>query len=426
MFKSGPSIPFLKQRPLARSIISRIGAPVSAAYSTRKIGLGSKCMRVVRSRDSSELDVGFSSVNGFMDSEVLLSFCRSFYGSAQLGFDSGNGASVGWTALNCTASIPSVGVQQMTVAGGTTGRIDYQLIPVSQGDTVSVTATVTRTSGVSDVNTSRIQVEALNSSGGWLAGPISISNNTSTPVTMTGTYTVPAGVAYIKVGMYANPATTAITMTASGLLISVCAAAYVKTWYDQSGAEKHMTQSNAANMPAVVSGGALNTLNGKPTLTPRGSSTGLSVVMPFAANGSLTLNAVLTSAPGAGASVGVLSGSYANDVGFGIGYNTGYNAFQYGFAPEVKMTTQAAELPAVQTGTRTTSAISMSLNGTPGTPTSAPNTAAITSNLSILPTGIGSPSARISEVIVMPSSMTTVQRNYLERNQGAAFGISVA
>jgi hypothetical protein len=41
---------------------------------------------------------------------------------------------------------------------------------------------------------------------------------------------------------------------------------YIDTWYDQSGSGKNLTQATLANQPLIVNSGALNMLNGKPSV----------------------------------------------------------------------------------------------------------------------------------------------------------------
>jgi uncharacterized protein YodC (DUF2158 family) len=45
--------------------------------------------------------------------------------------------------------------------------------------------------------------------------------------------------------------------------------AYVSTWYDQSGNNRHATQTATGSQPLIVSSGSLVTENGKPALDNR-------------------------------------------------------------------------------------------------------------------------------------------------------------
>lgn len=49
--------------------------------------------------------------------------------------------------------------------------------------------------------------------------------------------------------------------------------AYVKTWYDQSGNNRHATQTVAANQPQIVSNGVIVTQNGRPTIDHTSTTT---------------------------------------------------------------------------------------------------------------------------------------------------------
>lgn len=48
---------------------------------------------------------------------------------------------------------------------------------------------------------------------------------------------------------------------------------YVETWYDQSGNSRHATNTNTATQPKIVTGGVLETKNGRPTILFSGSQT---------------------------------------------------------------------------------------------------------------------------------------------------------
>jgi len=64
------------------------------------------------------------------------------------------------------------------------------------------------------------------------------------------------------------------TQVSDGTLTTFCGAGdgFVRTWYDQSGNNYHMTQTATAAQPLVVSSGTLQTLSAKPTLVFDGAN----------------------------------------------------------------------------------------------------------------------------------------------------------
>lgn len=67
------------------------------------------------------------------------------------------------------------------------------------------------------------------------------------------------------------------TQVTDGTLATFCGAGngFVRTWYDQSGSDRHATQTTTANQPQIVSGGSVLTVNGKPALLFDGSNDSL-------------------------------------------------------------------------------------------------------------------------------------------------------
>jgi len=73
---------------------------------------------------------------------------------------------------------------------------------------------------------------------------------------------------------------------------------YIVTWYDQSGNSSNATQSSASSQPQILSGGVLNTINGKASINYNGTSHFLENTSFNALDGSLNgfLFAVTTTA----------------------------------------------------------------------------------------------------------------------------------
>lgn len=242
----------------------------------------------------------------------------------------------------------------------------------------------------------------------------------------------------IRVRRSSDNAEADIGFTTSGdldtvALLAHCGAGngFVTTWYDQSGNARNATQTTAGAQPQIVNNGVLEIANGKPAIRFNGSNTFFSgVSLPLS---QLTLSSVLNDVTQQGAirySIGTDTGSPESG-GRGI-----FSSFQFsgnqsvGYIPD-------AGVPVVQTGflptigqsyvvSLTTTATASSIwanggnNGTGGV---------ITLNQLF----IGQRGDDLwyydgynSETIVFPSAFSTTNRQTLERNQGAYYGITVA
>lgn len=74
---------------------------------------------------------------------------------------------------------------------------------------------------------------------------------------------------------------------------------FIKTWYDQSGNARDITQALTANQPMIVNSGVLNTQNGKPAVKGDGSTSYLQNTSPFMyGSGAVNIHTVLQGASG--------------------------------------------------------------------------------------------------------------------------------
>lgn len=242
----------------------------------------------------------------------------------------------------------------------------------------------------------------------------------------------------IRVRRSSDNAEADIGFTTSGdldtvALLAHCGAGngFVTTWYDQSGNGRNATQTTAGAQPQIVNNGVLEIANGKPAIRFNGSSMYLGgVSLPLS---QLTLSSVLNDVTQQGAirySIGTDTGSPESG-GRGI-----FSSFQFsgnqslGYIPD-------AGVPVVQTGflptigqsyvvSLTTTATESSIranggnNGTGG-------------RITLNQLFIGQRGDNVwyydgynSETIVFPSAFSTTNRQTLERNQGAYYGITVA
>ena len=206
---------------------------------------------------------------------------------------------------------------------------------------------------------------------------------------------------------------------------------FVTIWYDQSGNGRNATQTTAGSQPRIVNAGVLDIANGKPAVRFNGSNTFFSgVSLPLS---QLTLSSVLNDV------------TQALDIRYSIGTDTGspqsggrgiFSSFQYSSNKSVGYIPDAG-VPVVQTGflptigqsyvvSLTTTATASSIwanggnNGTGGR---------ITLNKLFIGQrgdGLWYYDGYNSETIVFPSALSTTDRQTLERNQGNYYNITVA
>ncbi len=206
---------------------------------------------------------------------------------------------------------------------------------------------------------------------------------------------------------------------------------FVTIWYDQSGNGRNATQTTPEAQPRIVNAGVLDIANGKPAVRFNGESMYLGgVSLPLS---QLTLSSVMNDVTQQGAirySIGTDTGTPESG-GRGI-----FSSFQFSSNKSVGYIPDAG-VPVVQTGflprigqsyvvSLTTTATASSIwanggnNGTGGR---------ITLNqLFIGQRGDNQwyYDGYNSETIVFPSALSNTNRQTLERNQGAYYGIAVA
>jgi hypothetical protein len=211
---------------------------------------------------------------------------------------------------------------------------------------------------------------------------------------------------------------------------------FVTTWYDQSGNGRNATQTTAGSQPSIVVNGAIITQNGRPAISYDGVNDNLQATIPSLANQNnisfFGVTQILTrkytvflGSGGVAGTTGVRwglfgQGNFTND---GIGWaGTGSNV-TLGNGSLVPINT-----PYQAVYTKTPTQWRISLNGS--TISTVNDTSFPTSTYS-LTIGAESENAYIanalaSEIILIGGVISTTDRETLERNQGAYYGITVA
>lgn len=211
--------------------------------------------------------------------------------------------------------------------------------------------------------------------------------------------------------------------------------AFVVTWYDQSGAGLNITQATAASQPRIVLSGVIDKQNSKPTLTFSGSQA-LQTTSATAVITDLTANFVARWT--AGTSIITI---IDNDSDASAGWShqaredLAGDYLEFFYCP-YQVSTRAIDTSQTGNGTcRVLTGIARSgvdsRLWTEGTlKATASNAVPCQTKAKFVVGGWGSGGRNltgvISEVFVFYSALSDTSRLYLERNQGAFFGVTVA
>jgi hypothetical protein len=209
---------------------------------------------------------------------------------------------------------------------------------------------------------------------------------------------------------------------------------FVTIWYDQSGNNRHATQTTAGRQPRIVNNGVLETLNGKPSVRWDGSNDSLLLPSGFLFNQSQFSVNMVTQSPGNGLAA-VFGPQNTNSLGLELTYHGGYgyptliringtirNIPQTSFfsTDNIPTISTLSSTPTVQNGWLNGS-VFPSLSGGGNSPLNFNGTYAFgvfDANKFALMT--------MSEFIITDTVLSTTDRQTLERNQGAYYTISVA
>jgi hypothetical protein len=249
----------------------------------------------------------------------------------------------------------------------------------------------------------------------------------------------------IRVRRSSDNAEADIGFTTSGdldtvALLAHCGAGngFVTTWYDQSGNNRNATQTTASNQPRIVNSGVLEAVNGKPAI----SFDGLTQFINLPTSGAPTQNSSLigvfqttNSVFGAAGFINIANGAADPEIRLGVGTGgstTTYRAYWNGAYVTI-------DNPAVNFQNRSVFNVSFAASGGVTTNTVLVNgSVALSASRSGTWTGaseftigryiiVNSMRAGIAqELIIIQSVLSTTDRQLIERNQGAYYGITAA
>jgi hypothetical protein len=243
--------------------------------------------------------------------------------------------------------------------------------------------------------------------------------------------------AAIRVERSSDNAQLDIGFTASGDLDIAALLAFVGSgsgfvtiWYDQSGNNRHATQTTAGSQPRIVNNGVLETRNGKPALrllsstlniAPISFTNGYVGAVAAAASGDDNAPVVLYDPPVGGYN-GLMGFSGGSFIRFRVRSPDPHASFQY--ANPVNTNTLMSYTANTANGVAD---IRYFINGTQ----KATDTGAVITLPPVI--GIGGSHASqwlrdgtVQEVAVFNTALSTTDRQTLERNQGSYYNITVA
>jgi len=215
---------------------------------------------------------------------------------------------------------------------------------------------------------------------------------------------------------------------------------FVTTWYDQSGYARNAVQTSLAAQPILVTNGVVETINGQPTVRFSGNAY---LTVPFVTRDSWTLVASFAATTTDASSsyfhgpaiFGADTNGLATDVAMGVVVNgrwtlgagqpsggwtlSGTSTINDG---STRVATQRRTLPAGTVDLWINGASDGASTGLTSAHDQAPSTAAMGAN-STAPTRwwMGT----MSEVVLYGSSLSTTDRQTVERSQGAYLGITI-
>ena len=442
-----------------RPVLDSINAVAAAAYSLRKLrsAYSGSAIRVRRSQDNAEADIGFTST-GDLNTTALLNHVG--YENVLLRSEEFN--STTWQKGASTTATPNTTTDPLggntadsinTTAANTLTNFIYQNILTAGIKTLSVYAkqntnrylwayggavssnygalfdlqtgvvTTTNTTGVV-TSTSAAITDAGN---GWYRCSITYASTSNVYQAFASTnngsptYDINNNMTNSTIGsIFAWGAQLQNSGTLSPYQQTVATAwtsrnGFVTTWYDQSGNARNAIQATAGNQPQIATNGAVNLENEKPTILFDGVS---DVLVSSYGYASIPYGTSTVASQESWVSGDRL---FCSDNLFGgpVQFNSSPNLVPGGVTGNV-----SPQLPIGTLGVINYTNGSIMLNGNVAGTASGGQTA--TTRLNIGGGGIYLGNANISEMVVFNPALSTTNRQLLERNQGAYYGISVA
>jgi len=400
-------------------------AGAAAAYSMR-IPAGSPYSgplpRVRRSNDNAELDIGATGA------QVALN--RTF--ATASGWSLGTGVSYGANQLTFTNATRIAG-QDM---GLVTGRSYQVCVTVNKTGAGPTSAMRLSTGNSPSTETGPFTVIATNPPNGLNVFRATITANGPCLVIGADTNILSGSINFVSVQEATAIPGQDAWLDEFALLGHVgINSGFVTTAYDVSGNGRNATQTTTANQPRIVNAGVVDTFNNKPAMFNDGTRWLATAGISALTTGPVTANNV-------GAFTSIQSYRYFQSIGdtfagfqgWTIGAGGANNNF-YASAPGISNTSGTlltSNTGFVTTAVHTGSASSGFVNGTASAGTGnsftySVGTAPITiGGLSAAGTGSAMTGYVQEQVYFANTNISTTARQALERNQGAAYGITVA
>ena len=210
--------------------------------------------------------------------------------------------------------------------------------------------------------------------------------------------------------------------------------AFVTTWYDQSGNGRHATQTTTAAQPRIVNAGVIDTTGGLPAVVFNGSQW---IITPTILSRTTYPNAFVNCVYQNTLNSGTQSlwGGDGDWARFQLLSFAAAPSITYGLATGVAATPQTALLANTNRNvytfasqTNVTNGSNIFVNGVAGTAITETNTGIPTALTigAIFPGGLYPMVGSFQEFVYGFYTPSATQRQALERNQGTAFGITVA
>jgi hypothetical protein len=224
--------------------------------------------------------------------------------------------------------------------------------------------------------------------------------------------------AELDIGFSGNVLNTAALLTHCG-----ANSGFITTWYDQSGNTRNMIQATAGAQPRIVNAGTIDVFNGLPIIVcdttddVMAAATWGTIAQPFSRNmvvrmaASLTAKHVMNTATG------------APNVADFINSGVDFTAFAGTTGPSV---TVSANEMLIYTSIYDGASSVVAKNGALSAAGSVGSNSSAGISINRNDTGSTFGGFSYQEIVLLDSRVSTSDRQFLERNQGAYYGITVA